>query len=109
MSYRVQVSHRAIEDVVRNAKWWAERYSLEKADEWQRALFSKIYSLDMFPNSHPVANESADFPIEIREAHFGLSSRPGYRVLFTIVDDTVNVLTVKANEEDWLSPDHLEL
>ena len=68
---------------------------------------AKIYSLDMFPESNPLAFENPDFPYELREAHFGLGSRPGYRILFTIVGDTVNVLTVKAAEEDWLSPDEL--
>jgi len=52
------------------------------------------------PESKPLAFENPDFPYEIREALFGLGSRLGYRILFTIIDDTVNVLTVKAAEED---------
>lgn len=57
------------------------------------------------PKSNPVAQESEGFPYAIREAHFGLGSRPNYRILFTIIDDAVNVLTVRASEEDWISPD----
>jgi len=75
--------------------------------EWQIAIFEKIYSLDAMPESKPFAFENPDFPYEIREALFGLGSRPVYRILFTIIDDTVNVLTVKAAEEDWISPDGL--
>ncbi len=33
---------------------------------------------------------------------------PGYRILFTIVDDVVNILTIKAAEEDWITPSELE-
>ena len=107
MNYRVQVSEKAVDDVIRNAEWWARNHSQEQAARWEEAIFSKIYSLDRFPESNPIARENADIPYELREAHFGLGSRPGYRILFTIVDDAVNVLTVKAAEEDWLSPDEL--
>ena len=55
----------------------------------------------------PLAFENPDFLYELREAHFGLGSRPGYRILFTVIDDTVNVLAVKAAEEDWITPDDL--
>ena len=108
MKYHVLVSERAVEDVVRNANWWAEHHSHEKAYEWQQAIFEQIYALEHSPESNMIAHENADCSYELREAHFGLGSRPGYRILFTIVDDTVNVLTVKAAEEDWLSPEELE-
>lgn len=107
MKYRVLVAERAIDDVIRNANWWAAKYSREKAAEWQQAIFERIYSLDVMPEANPLAFENPDFRYELREAHFGLGSRPGYRILFTIVDDTVNVLTVKAAEEDWITPDDL--
>ena len=109
MKYRVLVSQRATEDVLRNARWWATHHSSDQAYEWHQAIFAKIYSLEHFPESHPLAYENADFAYELREAHFGLGSRPGYRILFTIVDDAVKVLTVKAAEEDWISPDELPL
>ncbi len=107
MKYHVHVSEKAVDDVIRNAKWWSAHHSQEQATRWEAAIFAKIYSLDHFPESNPIAYENPDFPYELREALFGLGSRPGYRILFTIADDTVNVLTVKAAEEDWVSPDQL--
>ncbi len=105
MKYRVLVSDKAIDDVIRNSEWWARHHSQEEAARWETEIFAKIYSLDIFPESHSLAHENPDFPYELREALFGLGSRPGYRILFTVDGDSVNVLTVKAGEEDWLSPD----
>ncbi len=107
MKFDVLVSERAVDDVIRNARWWASYHSEEKAYEWEQAIFAKIYSLDILPESNPLAFENPNFPYELREAHFGLGSRPGYRILFTVVGDLVNVLTVKAAEEDWLSAEEL--
>ena len=109
MKYRVLVSEKAVDDVIRNAKWWAANHSLEQAAHWEEAIFKKIYSLEGFPESHPIAYESTESSIELREALFGLSGRPGYRILFTVRDDFVYVLTVKASQERWLNPDELEM
>ena len=92
--YWSHVWRKVIPCIVRNAQWWAANHSPEKAVEWQVAIFARINSLDVMPESNPVAFENSDFPYELREARFGLGPRPGYRILFTIVDDTVNVLTV---------------
>ena len=105
MKYRVLVSDKAIDDVIRNSEWWVRHHSQEEAAWWETAIFAKIYSLGTFPESHSLAHENPDFPYELREALFGLGSRPGYRILFTVDGASVNVLTVKAGEEDWLSPD----
>ena len=107
MSFRVLISPRAVDDIARNATWWAENHSVEQALKWEEAIFGKIRSLNTFPESHPIAFENPNFKYELREAHFGLGSRPGYRILFTVVGETVNVLTVKAAEEDWIAPDEL--
>ena len=105
MSFRVFVTEQAVRDVVRNAKWWEKNHSHDQAFVWQQAIFAKIYSLDTFPESHPLSAENPKFPYELREALFGLGSRPGYRIFFTIVENQVRVLTVKAAEEQELSPE----
>lgn len=108
MKYRVLVSEKAVDDVIRNAKWWAANHSTEQAAHWEEAIFKKIYALDSFPESHSLAYESDAFSYELREALFGLSGRPCYRILFTVRDDCVYVLTVKASQEQWLNPGELE-
>ena len=107
MKYRVEISPRAHSDVFRNTEWWATHHSIEQADSWQEAVYSKMRSLNDFPESHPLADENPSYQYDLREAHFGLGSRPGYRILFTITDDTVAVLSVRAAEEDWIRPDEL--
>lgn len=65
--------------------------------------------LAYFPESHPVATESPEFPIEIRELNFGLGSRPSYRALFAIQGNDVHVLTIRRAAEDWVSAEDLRL
>lgn len=107
MKYRVLISDHAVGDVIRNSQWWAANHSQGKVIERQSAIFEVMQSLDVMPESKPLAPENSDFPYELRAAMFGLGSRPGYRILFTVVDDCVNVLAVKAAEEDWITPDEL--
>lgn len=107
-NFKVLVSERAVNDVVRNTHWWAANHSREEAVKWRSAIFKRIFSLEVMPKSNPIACENPDFPYELREARFGLSSRPGYRILFTVIEDRVNVLTVKATEENWVSPEDLD-
>lgn len=69
MKYHVIVSKRAVDDVIHNANWWAANHSQDKAIEWQIAIFEKIYSLDVMPESKPLAFENPDFPYELPELH----------------------------------------
>ena len=82
-------------------------HSQEEAEHWQNKIYRKIHSLSDFPFSHSLADENPDFSYELREALFGLGSRPGYRILFTIVEQTIHVLAVRAAQEDVIIPDEL--
>lgn len=107
MTYQVRVAAAADEDIIRNANWWAAHHSAEQADRWHAAIYAKIETLAEFPESHALAFESPDYEYDLREALFGLGSRPGYRILFTVVDDLVWVLGVRAVEQDELRPGDL--
>jgi len=111
MTHVVIVSEQAMNDIVRNASWWADHHSPEQALIWYEAILADIYELKNMPASNPIARESDAFDFELRERLFGLGSRPGYRVLFTIgkenSSDAVHVLTIKAAQEDDLHPDEL--
>ena len=48
--------------------------------------------------------ENQDFPYEIRDKLLGLGSRPSYRAVFTIKDDTVYVLTVRHSAQNVVRP-----
>lgn len=105
MTYRVVISERAVRDIIRNANWWSDHRSPEDANVWQAAIFAKIQTLVEFPLSHPLADENAEFPFELRESLFGIGAQPGYRILFTVEDEEIYILAVKATEENWVSPD----
>jgi plasmid stabilization system protein ParE len=107
MTYRIRVTHEADEDIIRNANWWAKHHSTGEAERWHNAIYARIDSLKASPESHPQAYENADFAYQLREAYFGLGSRPGYRILFTVHEDAVIVLAVRAAEQDWLEPGDL--
>jgi plasmid stabilization system protein ParE len=89
MTFQVRVVPEAYDDIKRNANWWAAHHSVAQAERWSDAILAKIQTLANFPDSHALAFESPDFDYELREALFGLGSRPGYRILFTVVNEVV--------------------
>ena len=74
---------------------------------WYQGIRAAIAGLNTSPERCPVAAEQKIVPYEIRELHFGLGSRPTHRAVFTIVRETVVVLTVRHLARDELRPDDL--
>ena len=108
MNYRVVLADRALEDVDRNVRWWAKHRSSDQAIHWYEGILEAIYSLDENPQRWPVARENEGFPYELRELHYGVSSHPTHRALFTIRDDrSVVVLSVRHAAQDDVTPDEL--
>ncbi len=108
MTFRVFVLPQARGDIDRNADWWAEHHSVEQALRWSDAIYDQIQTLTDFPESNSLSAENDDFPYEIRYKLVGLGSRPTYRAVFTIKDDTVFVLTVRRSAQDVLRPGEVE-
>ncbi len=108
MKFRLVILPQAKEDVQRNAAWWAENHSSEQAARWLDAIQSQLESIVDFPESHALATEHDEFPYEIRDKLLGLGSRPSYRAVFTIKDDTIFVLTVRRSAQDILRPSDVE-
>ena len=108
MSFRVVIHDMAKDDILRNARWWAENHSRDQAEMWFHNAFDSIEKLSTFPESHPLAPENDDFPFEMRELHFGLGSRPSYRAVFAIRGETVHVFTVRRAAQDAILPGELQ-
>lgn len=108
MKYRLTILPQAMDDVRRNAEWWATRHSAEEAVRWLDMIQSQLQSIVDFPESHAFSIENDDFPYEIRDKLLGLSSRRSYRAVFTIKDDTIFVLTVRRAAQDSLRPEHID-
>jgi hypothetical protein len=108
MKYRVVLHPFVVEDIRRNAVWWAEHHSSEEAVEWFDYAFASLESLEEFPASQPLAMENEDFPYELRNLLFGFGSRPSYRALFTVRDDVVHVLTVQYGAQNVVRPPDID-
>jgi len=102
------LADRTLNDIDRNARWWATHRSDDQAIRWYEGILEAIYSLDENPQRWPVARENENFPYELRELHYGSGPRPTHRALFTIRDDrSVAVLSVRHVAQQEVTPDDL--
>ena len=92
MTFHVILLNRAEADIEANALWWAQRHSMEQAAIWFDTIHEQLKSLEHFPESNALSAENDEFSCEIRDKLLGRGSRPSYRAVFTIKDDTVYVL-----------------
>lgn len=67
---------------------------------WFDVIHEQLNSLAFLPESHSLSPENDDFPFGIRDKLVGLGSRPSYRAVFTIANDTVFVLSVRRADQD---------
>jgi plasmid stabilization system protein ParE len=108
MSFAVITTERAARDVEEAAAWWASERSTEQARRWYVGILAAIASLGDAPERCPLATERELLPYELRELHFGLGAKPTHRVLFSIVQDTVIVATVRHAARGPVRPDDLQ-
>ena len=87
-----------------HARYISQRASQIAADRWLIAIQTTIARLATDADRYPEADEAADLGIDLREQLHG--RRPHvYRILFTIIGDTVNVLRVRHAAQDRLAED----
>jgi hypothetical protein len=98
---------RAEEGLLRNARYWEEHYSHDEADRWYVEFAKAIEAIPDHPLQHPLAHENDRFPFELRALHFGISSRPTHRALFTIRPDAIVVIAVRGAAEQDATLDDL--
>lgn len=88
MTFWLNVTNQARDDITRNAAWWAENHSLNEALnealKWYDAVYGQLNELLAFPDSHSLASENAAFPFELKGKLVGGRKRT-YRAVFTIV------------------------
>lgn len=94
MKYRVVITPAAEADL-RAAHRFIRRDSPSAAKEWTRGIRKKIRSLANRPLRAPLAPEAAYFDEPIHELFYGSGNRGTYRILFTIIRDTVFVVHVR--------------
>jgi len=106
MTLRLLITERAHNDIQRNALWWAANHSVDEAFTWQNAVYDQLAPILALPDSHSLCPENPHFPYEIREKYVGLGYG-GYRAIFTVRDDRLQILTVRSVSERPLRPSDL--
>lgn len=93
MTYRVIIQPRAEQDILDSARYILDQSKSSEATlRWVRGIRAKIDTLKYHPLRCPI--DSDTYGGEVRTLLFG-KKRGQYRVLFTIHDDDVRVLTVR--------------
>jgi plasmid stabilization system protein ParE len=94
MDFRVELSDRAQADIAGIYDWLRSQQAGDAGERWFVALKSAIASLARLPSRCPLAPESRESAVEVRQLLYG--RRPHvYRVLFAIEGDVVQVLHIR--------------
>ncbi len=108
MNYRVRLSAKAERDVEGVLRWFDKQRAGAAASRWFAQLWAKIGTLEKQPLRCPLAAESTDLSIELRELLFG--RRHGkYRILFLIEGIRVQILHIRHAARDAISADDVSL
>jgi plasmid stabilization system protein ParE len=94
MAFRVEYTDQAQGDLNGILEWLLEQDAGEPGLRWFFRLEDAIGSFADFPNRHPLAPESKEFPFEVRQLVHGRKPHQ-YRVLYTFDGETVAVLHVR--------------
>jgi plasmid stabilization system protein ParE len=108
MSFRVRLTQAARTDLETRILSLAER-SPEAAARLNDSFEQALVRLRDFPFSCGIAYENTRFAEEIRHLLFAGRPRRRYRALFTVRDDEVVVLAVRAPGERPVPPEELDL
>jgi len=94
LTYNVIVTPTADAEAMEAVAWYAER-STDAAQRWHERLTRAINSLAKLPTRCPVSQEdSKALGCEVRLLLYG-KRRGVYRILFSIVGDTVWILRIR--------------
>ena len=96
MSLRLRITASAERDIRRQHQWWADYRSVEQADRWLLGIDKAIAQLPTGPVLHPLADEVALRARGVRQALFGLGSRPSHRILYAVEPQAVVVYRVRS-------------
>ena len=110
MTYTVVATERAARDIEDATEWWAQHHSVEQAERWYSGIRQAIAELCTEAERCAIAAEQKRFSYPIRELHYGAGSKahPTHRAIFTIVGQTVLVLTVRHAGRALLRPRDLD-
>ena len=99
--YQIVFSPTALEDLDSTLAWLADE-APEKVAEWYQSIKTHIDTLKHLPEAHPLAAENGLWGTEeLRQLLFqGYPSK--YRVIYTLKDDTVQILSIRHGARRFL-------
>lgn len=112
MAYRVDISPSDLQDA-EDAYLWIKEQAPGRAGAWYEGLLDAIYGLENFPLRCPLAPESEDIGIAIRQL---LYSKKGniHRILFAVGydaatgEDVVRIFRIRHSARLKLTPEELQ-
>lgn len=107
MEFKVKLTRNAKHEIDL-AYLWLKQHNASYADKWFRDLMNTIATLQDKPKRCALARENDAFPQEIRQLIFG-KSRNKYRIVFTILEDTVYILYLRHSAQSAITLDILDL
>ena len=93
MAFRVETTEQAERDILGILDWLISAQAGGAGLRWFQGLEKAIASLSELPERCPIAHESESFPFEVRRLLYGRKPHV-YRILFTVVGETVYILYV---------------
>jgi plasmid stabilization system protein ParE len=99
MAFRVVLTDRAEADVESVLNWFREQRATDAGGRWFAQLREKLQTLEQYPQRCPLAAESEDVSLEVRELLLG-RKRFKHRILFTVIGQTVTILRVWHSSRD---------
>lgn len=101
--YQVIIQPEA-EQGIKDGYYWISNHSPRNARSWLEGIYKAIMSLEQMPFRCSLAFENNFFEEEIRQLLYG-KGKNTYRILFTVIEQTVHILYVRHSAQQPLSPD----
>lgn len=101
--FSIKIAQQALDDIERNATWWATNYDVRHADNWSQKFHEEILRLAVLPASRTLAVEDPELSFNLRCFYFR-----GYRALFTISEDVVYVVAVNWEQQQPVEPNEIK-
>lgn len=102
MKYNIKFSAIAEQNLQQITAYIAKD-SLKHAQEWLKNAKNRIHTLGTFPAAHAYAPEHFYIDFDVRQTVLGT-----YRILFTIKENTVFILTIRQGAQRGLHLDELK-
>lgn len=101
MTHRVRLTDEALGQIESIGDYIAKDSPLN-AKRWLEKLHARIDSLSTFPERHAILYSANVAGVEVRQTFYGV-----YRILYSIDNDIVHILTVRHGARKPIGPDEL--